>query len=200
MRLRIALLTFMAYSTAYADDKPTQKEQALQTVKDYALSTACNTTFEKTKYNNFGNPDHKQYSISYTTTADVYQGINNYYVLWGGYDSCSIGATGQNYTYRITEVAYSEYANRYIIQDNNLINDVKDEPFFNIANIKSLEQIDYSTFKVSLYMFQESDIEPLTDNIKKTAKPIFYTLTLVPDHATEFGYTFKVTDKSGIKY
>ncbi|WP_180139543.1 hypothetical protein [Acinetobacter sp. YH12043] len=198
MKLRIALLALIICSNVSAE-RPTQKEQALQPVKDYALSTACDTTFEKSKYNNFGDPNPENYTVTFTDTSRVYQGINNYYVLWGGYEACSIGASGKNYSYYLTEVAYNEYANRYIIQEHNVLNHVADEPFFNLGNLQSLEQVDYNTFKINIYMFRESDLEPLTGDIRESAKPIYYTLTIVPDYSTIYGYVYKVIDKSGIK-
>ncbi len=192
--IKIALLTFILCSNVYAE-RLTQKEQALQSVKDYALSTACDTTFEKSVYNNFGNPNPEDYTVTFTDTSKVYQGINNYYVLWGGYDACSIGASGQYYSYYLTEVSYSEHANRYIIQDHDVLNDIKDEPFFALRNMQSLEQVDYNTLKISVYMFKETDLKPNSNDLKETAKPSYYILTLVLDHYTEFGKHHKVIEK-----
>lgn len=194
MKFSTALLALIVGSNVYAE-RLTQKEQALQSVKDYALSMACDTTFEKSKYNNFGNPDPENYTITFTDTAQVYQGINNYYVLWGGYNACSIGASGKNYSYHLTEVTYNEYANRYIIQEPDVLNHVTDEPFFNLGNIQSLEQVDNSTLKISIYMFKESDLKPMSDDFKESAKPSYYVLTLIPDYSTEFGDVHKVIEK-----
>jgi hypothetical protein len=187
-------LFIFSFSSTSAYSQQTHKEQVLQTVKDYALASSCHTTFEKSEDNNFGNPNYENIYVSYTTIENIFQGINNYFVLWGGYDNCDIAATGENYTYSLTEVAYSEQANRFIIKNSNVIVDVEDEPFFTLANIKLFEQLDTGTYKVSLNMFKTSDIDKKTNGLKEKAIPNYYILTLT-EHYSDGYLKHKVLNK-----
>ncbi|MFV5517020.1 hypothetical protein [Acinetobacter gerneri] len=190
----IPFFTLIASASTFAEQ--TNKEKVLSTVKNYALNTSCMTTFEQSEENNFGHPDTSNIYISYTTLDNVYLGINKYYVLWGGFQGCDISATGENITYSLTEVEYSEVANRYIIKDPNIIVDVDGEDFFTLANISSFESLDEDTYKISLYMFNEHDVDPKTSHLKDNAKPGYYRMLLKRDASAETANSFKVIEKN----
>lgn len=175
----------------------THKEQVFQTVKNYALATACRTTFEESEQNNYGNPEDTIY-ITYTTTDHVYLGNNRYFVLWGGFDGCSIAATGENYTYQLTWVEYDENANRFLITMPTIIEGVTGEGFFTLANIDSFKELNDGTFELYLYMFNEHDVDKETGYLKKSAQPGYYRMVITEDVPNEFSNMYKVVEKNRI--
>lgn len=196
--VNLAISTFMWSTALFAE--PTHKEKVLQTVKNFALATSCQTTFEKSEHNNFGKPELSNTYISYTTTDNVYLGINKYFVLWGGFDGCSIAATGENFTYNLTEVEYNETANRFIIINPNIITEVENEYFFTLANIQFFEELEHQNYKLSLYMFNENDIDKKTDRLKDSAKPSYYQITLQEVISSTTDGKYKVIEKNRIGY
>lgn len=194
MKFKTILSTFILCSSL-ANAEPSPKQTVFSLVKSYALATACQTTFEESESNNFGKPSDDLTYVSYTTINNVYIGMNNYYVLWGGYDRCDIAATGENFTYKLTEVKYEELANRYIIKEDNKINTVTNEEFFTLGNLESIEQKDDS-FILYLYMFNKNDIDSKTGQRKNNTSPRLYKLTLIPDYSEGEG-SFKVSEKVG---
>ena len=199
MKLKTILLILnLLICTSASAVELTNKEKALKVVENYALATACHTTFEKTEDNNFGTPNTENIYVSYTTIDNVYLGMNKYLILWGGYDGCSIAATGQNYTYNLTEIEYSEFANRYVITSANIIGQVKDEPFFSLANISSFKEIDMDTYELYLYMFNSKDLDHKTDTLKESAKAGYYRILLTRDSQSDIDNAFKVIEKNRI--
>lgn len=193
----LCLFTLIGISVHSFAEKPTHKEQVFQIVKEYALATSCMTTFEKSEDNNFGNPDPTNEMLTYTTTENVHLGMNKYFVLWGGVNRCDIVPTGGNYSYNLTALEYSEMANRFIIKDFNIITDVKNESFFTLSGLNSIEQLDDKTYKLGVYMFSEKDLDSKYSRfLKDNAKPKYYSLTIVEDYSDGFheGY-FNVVEK-----
>lgn len=178
-------------------EKPTHKEQVFQTVKDYALATSCMTTFEESEDNNFGNPDPTNEMLTYTTTENVHLGVNRYFVLWGGFSNCDISATGENYSYNLTAVEYSEVANRFVIKNSSIIIDVSNEPLFTLSGLKSIEQLDDKIYKLGVYMFSDKDLDPkYPRSLKHNAKPKYYSLTIAEDYSEViYGGYFNVVEK-----
>jgi len=197
-KLSLAIFTFMVSTVLFAE--PTHKEKVLQIVKNYALATSCKTTFEESEENNFGKPNPSNIYISYTTTDNVYLGINKYFVLWGGFDGCGIAATGENFTYNLTEIEYNETANRFIITNPNIITEVENEAFFTLANIQSFQELGYQNYELSLYMFNKNDIDKKTDQLKDSVKPGYYQMTLQEVIPSTIEGKYKVVKKNRIGY
>ena len=193
----LLILNLLIGTSAFAVEL-TNKEKALKVVENYALATACVTTFEKSEDNNSSNPDYDNISVSYTTIDNVYLGINKYYILWGGYDGCNIAATGENYNYNLTEIEYNEIANRYVITSPNIIGDVKEEPFFTLANISSFKEVDIDTYELYLYMFNSKDLDTKTNGLKENAKAGYYKILLTRDYQSDIDNAFKVVEKNRI--
>lgn len=164
-------------------DTLTNKEKVFKLVENYALATACQTTFEDTKEKN------------HIGTDNVFLGINKYFVLWGGFDGCDIAATGENYTYNLTAVEYSESANRYIITQKSVIEEVIGEDFFSLRNLDSFKQIDDYTYEIYINMFTDKDIDPKTEELKRDAQFGYYRMILTKEYSTGSDHAFKVIEK-----
>lgn len=169
-------------------DTLTNKEKVFKLVENYALATACRTTFEDTKESTVNEKNR-------IGTDNVFLGINKYFVLWGGFDRCDIAATGENYTYNLTEVEYSESANRYIIKQKNVIEEVIGEDFFSLINLDSFKQIDDYTYEIYINMFTDKDIDPKTEKLKRDAQFGYYRMILTQDYSTGSDNAFKVIEK-----
>ncbi|TCB55560.1 hypothetical protein [Acinetobacter terrae] len=196
MKLKTTVLALSTLLTINIVQAASIKEQVHETVKKYALTTACLTTFEESEGNNFGKPDTQKYPLSYTATDQIYSGVNSYndhvyYVIWGGVDSCDIAATGGNYTFNLTEVEYKETAERYLVIKKNILESVEGEDFFSLGNIDSFKQIDTTTFEVYLYMYSKNDTQPNSIFLKPNSEPKYYRMILIRDD----NGLFKVKEK-----
>lgn len=199
MKIKYKFLTLIILLTLNTVQAASIKEQVHETVKKYALTTACLTTFEESEDNNFGKPDTQKYPLTYTTTSQIYNGVNSfndhvYYVIWGGFDNCDIAATGENYTFNLTEVEYKETAERYLVITKNILDSVEGEDFFSLGNIDSFKQLDTTTFEVYLYMYSKVDTQPDSRFLKPNSEPKYYRIILSRDN----NGLFKIKEKHKI--
>ncbi|WP_201535204.1 hypothetical protein [Psychrobacter ciconiae] len=133
-----------------------EKNMVLNQAKNYANSTACDTTFKKS-------PDTKL-----TTAKDVYlidsekQGKSDfgtkYLVFWGGDSGCS-GGSG-TYMYSLTLLSRERSNQRFTVRDDDILQN------FDSINTRFVESVDFknNAFTIISSNFAKDDLNNFPSN------------------------------------
>lgn len=151
MKFKILMAGLFISFQVQAASELIEKNQALATVKNYANSIACDTTFQKDKNGKIQASVKDVYVIE-KSEDDISPSVM--YVLWDGDQGC-MGGTGTSYSV-LTEVTKWNSSRPYVVMN--------DDPFgedvnkhINYRFISEFKQLGSNLFKITSGKFADDD-------------------------------------------
>ncbi|RZG76622.1 MULTISPECIES: hypothetical protein [unclassified Acinetobacter] len=151
MKLKVSLLGLVLSFQVHAGSDVIEKNQALNVVKNYANSIACDTTFNK------GENGKVQTTINdvYVINKDIDNwGQNEFFVLWAGDQACA-GGSGTYYA-TLTQVIKMSKNRPYIVTGDYPFGEDVDK-HINYRFISEFKQLSNNLFKITSGKFAEDD-------------------------------------------
>lgn len=133
-KIMIAFVSMGFNSMIFA--APSEKVQALNTMKKYVEATSCWHSFEL----NSKKPTTRK--DVYPVYSDAGLGVSEFYVLWSGDKGCSHG--GEANPHYMSRVERVSYLTPFIVQDNHAFGDIN----INFKFIEHVKQLNKNKFEI----------------------------------------------------